>query len=140
LKFICHKIEDLPGIARQIFDYGKKYTIWLLKGEMGSGKTTFITALTQIIGTSDHVSSPSYSIVNEYVSKKGEKLYHFDFFRVKEIDEIFDIGFEEYIDSGNLCLIEWPELVENFLPEKHLIVHINIPDKETRIFNVIKNE
>ncbi len=107
---------------------------------MGSGKTTFVTALTQIIGTSDHVSSPSYSIVNEYVSKKGEKLYHFDFFRVKEIDEIFDIGFEEYIDSGNLCLIEWPELVENFLPEKNLIVHINIPDKETRIFNVIKNE
>lgn len=107
---------------------------------MGSGKTTFVSAVIQIVGTSDHVRSPSYSIVNEYRSIKGEKLYHFDFFRVKDIYEIFDIGFEEYLDSGNFCLIEWPELVENFLPEKHLIIHINNPDKETRIFNVTKNE
>ncbi len=107
---------------------------------MGSGKTTLVIALTRILGTSDHVSSPSYSIVNEYRSATGEKLFHFDFFRVKDIYEILDIGFEEYIDSGNFCLIEWPELIENFLPEKYLIIHINNPDKETRIFNVTKHE
>jgi tRNA threonylcarbamoyladenosine biosynthesis protein TsaE len=140
LKFICHKIEDLPIIAQEIFNYGKEFSIWLLKGEMGSGKTTFVIALTRILGTSDHVSSPSYSIVNEYISANGEKLFHFDFFRVKDIYEILDIGFEEYIDSGNLCLIEWPELIENFLPEKYLIIQINNPDKESRIFNVTKHE
>ena len=107
---------------------------------MGSGKTTFVIALTRILGTSDHVSSPSYSIVNEYKSADGEKLFHFDFFRVKNIYEIMDIGIEEYIDSGNLCLIEWPELIEHFLPEKHLIIHIYNPEKETRIFNVTKHE
>jgi len=107
---------------------------------MGSGKTTFVTALARMLGTPDHVSSPSYSIVNEYESSDGKKLFHFDFFRVKDIYEILDIGFEEYIDSGNLCLIEWPELVENFLPEKHLIINIQNPDKETRIFNVTKHE
>lgn len=107
---------------------------------MGSGKTTFVTALTQVLGTPDHVSSPSYSIVNEYKSTKEDRVYHFDFFRVKDIYEILDIGFEEYIDSGNLCLIEWPELVEDFLPEKHLIIYISNPDRETRIFNVTKHE
>ncbi|MBS0000956.1 MAG: tRNA (adenosine(37)-N6)-threonylcarbamoyltransferase complex ATPase subunit type 1 TsaE [Cyclobacteriaceae bacterium] len=138
MKLICHTIEDLPDVAKRIYDYGRDRTIWLLKGEMGSGKTTFVTTLSRIIGTTDHVNSPSYAIVNEYRSTQGEKLYHFDFFRARDVDEIFDIGFEEYVDSGDLCLIEWPELIENFLPEKHLIIHIKIPDRETRIFNVTK--
>jgi len=140
LKIICHTIEDLPEITNQIYDYGKKFSIWLLKGEMGAGKTTFVLALAEIIGIHDHVSSPSYSIIHEYESLTGEKLYHFDFFRVNNVSEIFDIGFDEYIDSGNLCLIEWPELIENYLPDKYLIINIDNPDKEERIFNVIKYE
>jgi len=121
-------------------EYARGYSVWILKGTMGAGKTTFITALIEWIGTSDYVSSPSFSIVNEYETLLGEKIYHFDFFRVKDINEIFDIGIEEYIDSGNLCLIEWPELFENYLPDKHLVIQINNPEEETRIFNVVKNE
>jgi len=78
--------------------------------------------------------------VNEYKSDTEDRLFHFDFFRVKDIYEILDIGFEEYVDSGDLCLIEWPELVEDFLPDKHLTIHISNPDRETRIFNVTKHE
>jgi tRNA threonylcarbamoyladenosine biosynthesis protein TsaE len=140
LEIICNSIEDLPDVAEKIIEYGRGYTVWLLKGAMGAGKTTFITALAEKIGISDYVSSPSYSIVNEYKTRRGEKIYHFDFFRVKDIYEIFDIGIDEYIDSGDLCLIEWPELFEDFLPEKHLIIQIKNPEREKRIFNVIKHE
>lgn len=138
MKIICNRIEDLPVTAKRIYDFGREYRIWLLKGEMGSGKTTLVKEITRIIGTTDQVNSPSYAIVNEYLANNGEKLYHFDFFRAKDVQEILDIGFEEYVDSGDRCLIEWPELVENFLPDKHLIIQITIPDRETRVFNVIK--
>jgi tRNA threonylcarbamoyladenosine biosynthesis protein TsaE len=140
LEFICHKIEDLPDIARQIYEIGRDYPVWLLKGEMGSGKTTLVTAIAGVIGTTDPVNSPSYAIVNEYKSTNGNRLYHFDFFRVKDVSEILDIGFEEYIDSGDFCLIEWPELIESFLPRHHFIIHIKMPDRKTRIFNLTKNE
>jgi tRNA threonylcarbamoyladenosine biosynthesis protein TsaE len=140
LEIICHTIEDLPDVAKKILDYGRGYSVWLVKGSMGAGKTTFITALTEKIGTSDYVSSPSYSIVNEYKAMDGGNIYHFDFFRVKNINEVFDIGIEEYIDTGNLCLIEWPEIFEDYLPERHLEIQINNPERQTRIFNVTKNE
>jgi tRNA threonylcarbamoyladenosine biosynthesis protein TsaE len=140
LEIICNKIEDLPETAKRIYDFGRQNTIWLLKGEMGSGKTTLVKEFARIIGTTDQVNSPSYAIVNEYQSISGNPFYHFDFFRAKDVQEILDIGFEEYLDSGNLCLIEWPELVVDLLPEKHLIIDITIPDREKRIFNVIKNE
>ena len=137
MKIICNRIEDLPETAKRIYDFGREYRIWLLKGEMGSGKTTLVKEITRIIGTTDRVNSPSYAIVNEYLANNGERLYHFDFFRAKDVQEILDIGFEEYVDSGERCLIEWPELVENLLPDKHLIIHITMPDRETRVFNVI---
>ncbi len=140
MKIVCEKIEDLPNIAKQIYDYGKEVSIWLLKGEMGAGKTTFVLALTKIIGIHNHVSSPSYSIIHEYKSLKGEKLYHFDFFRVNSISEILDIGFDEYVDSGSLCLIEWPELIENYLTDTYLIIDIKNPDKVMRIYNILKHE
>ena len=90
---------------------------------MGVGKTTFIKALCDVLEVEDYVTSPTFSLVNEYSSSKGE-LYHFDFYRIKNIHEVYDFGYEEYFYSGNICLIEWPELVDPLLPSNTVIVKI----------------
>ena len=93
-------------------------------GSMGAGKTTLIKNLCHKMGVTDEVNSPTFAIVNEYVTEEGESVYHFDFYRIKKLEEAYDIGFENYFDSGNLCLIEWPEMIEPLLPEKYIRVVI----------------
>lgn len=93
-------------------------------GTMGAGKTTFIRALCQHLGVRDVINSPTFAIVNEYLSGSGEPIYHFDFYRIRKLQEAIDIGYYDYTDSGNLCLMEWPELVEDILPEDTLKVNI----------------
>lgn len=93
-------------------------------GSMGAGKTTFIKALCEQLGVNDVITSPTFAIVNEYTAGNGEPVYHFDFYRIKKIDEVYDMGYEDYFYSGNLCLIEWPELIEDLLPEDALRVTI----------------
>lgn len=93
-------------------------------GSMGAGKTTFIKALCEQLGVDDVITSPTFAIVNEYTAGNGEPVYHFDFYRIKKIDEVYDMGYEDYFYSGNLCLIEWPELIEDLLPEDALRVTI----------------
>ncbi len=140
LELYCDTVEQLPATVDRIYEFGKDFRIWLLKGEMGAGKTTVIHTLTDRIGTLDHVSSPSYSIVHEYVMNDGKKVFHFDFFRTRSVAEIFDIGIDEYIDSGHLCLMEWPELLEPYLEDKYLSIRIFNPEEEKRIFIVKKHE
>jgi len=123
-----------------IFDFGKNINVWLLKGEMGSGKTTFMNSLAAYIGVIDIVNSPSFSIVNEYQTRNGQTLYHFDFFRIKSPEEAFGLGFFEYIDSGYYCFIEWPEIVEPFLKKPFVEVIINVANADSRIFNVNIND
>ena len=103
---------------------------------MGAGKTTFITALCRVLGVrSDAVSSPTFAIVNEYRAASGEPVYHFDFYRITKLEEALDIGLYDYLDSGALCLMEWPENVEGLLPEETLKVHISVaPDGARTIF------
>ena len=100
---------------------------------MGAGKTTFTTALCRALGVADDaVSSPTFSIVNEYRTSDGESLFHFDFYRITKIAEALDIGFYDYIDSGCLCLMEWPENIEEIIPEETLRVHISVNFDESR--------
>lgn len=107
-------------------------TIIAFYGSMGAGKTTFITALCNVLGVNDIVTSPTFTIVNEYMDAAGEYVYHFDFYRINRIAEAMDIGLYEYLDSGRLCLIEWPEMIEELLPEETLRVRITVNDDLSR--------
>ena len=107
-------------------------TVIAFYGQMGAGKTTFITALCKVLGVDDVVTSPTFTIVNEYRSGNGDPVYHFDFYRINRIAEALDIGLFEYFDSGRLCLMEWPEMIEELLPEDTLKVKIEVLDENTR--------
>ena len=115
------KINNLEGIdnaAREFVAGMGKSRVFALYGKMGAGKTTFIKAVCEQLGVEDVITSPTFAIVNEYTSEtSGDTIYHFDFYRIKKLDEVYDMGYEEYFYSGSLCFIEWPELIESLLPE-----------------------
>lgn len=125
-------LHDLPQAAHQIIEYFDDYRIVALYGEMGAGKTTLISEIAAQMGVTDSVSSPTFSLVNQYNTDEGERIFHFDFYRINKIEEAFDFGYEEYFFSGELCLIEWPEKIEELLPEDTLVVRIEV-DQDTHI-------
>ncbi len=130
------KVRDLSCLdaaAEQFLAATAKYRVIAFYAPMGAGKTTFITAICRALGVRDDaVSSPSFAIVNEYRSGSGEPLFHFDFYRIEKLSEALDLGFYDYIDSGYLCLIEWPENIEELLPEDTLSVHITVETDGSR--------
>lgn len=132
-------IKDLSGIdaaAKQFLKALGQRRIVAFYAPMGAGKTTFITAVCKALGVRDDaVSSPSFAIVNEYRGSDGQSIFHFDFYRIDKIAEALDIGFFEYIDSGNLCLMEWPENIEEILPEETLRVHITVLSDQSRLLS-----
>lgn len=108
---------ELPAAARCFIEAMGEHTLFAFYGKMGAGKTTFIKALCEALGVEDPVTSPTFALVNEYRSATtGELIYHFDFYRIKKLEEVYDMGYEDYFYSGALCFIEWPELVEDLLP------------------------
>lgn len=113
MQFIINKLADWQGVVDKIIP-DLQHNIFLLKGNLGAGKTTFTQFLLKKLGSTDEVNSPTYSIVNEYNTPKG-KIYHFDLYRLKSIEEVYDIGIEEYLDNAFLCIIEWPEVYEEEL-------------------------
>ena len=123
------KIENLDKIREAAKEFVANIgdsTVFAFYGKMGAGKTTFVKAVCEELGVDDVITSPTFSIVNEYRSEKtGELIYHFDFYRVKKIEEVYDMGFEDYFYSGALCFIEWPELCEEVLPDDTVKVSIN---------------
>lgn len=125
-------IESLPVAARQFVDAIGDRRIFAFYGAMGAGKTTFVKAVCEHLGVKDAVNSPTFAIVNEYEAGNGEPIYHFDFYRIKRMDEVLDIGYEEYVDSGALCLMEWPELIEPLLPDETVRVTITVNTDGTR--------
>lgn len=118
-------IQDLPLVATEILKAHPDKKVFLFNGEMGVGKTTLIKALCQILGVEDEVSSPTFSIVNEYKGTCGS-VFHFDFYRLEDTEEAFNMGAEEYFFSQQYCLIEWPEIVDNLLPASDKYVSIDI--------------
>ena len=114
---ILNSLSELPAAAVQIIEAIGDRNVLAFYGEMGVGKTTFIKAVCVALGVKETISSPTFSIVNEYLSASGRKIYHFDFYRIKDINEAFDMGYEEYLYSDALCFIEWPEKIEAILPE-----------------------
>jgi len=129
-------IDDLPEAAEMILQMLRPDGIAAFYGEMGAGKTTLIRALCEQLGVRDNVNSPTFSIVNEYQTPEGDAVYHFDFYRVDKPEEALDFGYEEYIDSGNRCLIEWPEKIESLLPEDIDRVFIRVNDNGGREITV----
>lgn len=127
--------EDLKSAAIQLLEFAKDEKIFLFEGDMGAGKTTFIKVICEMLGVEDLVSSPTFSIVNEYLAE-SEKIYHFDFYRIKNIQEAYDIGYEEYFYSGDRCLVEWPERIAALLPEHHLKVDIQVTGPEQRMISL----
>jgi tRNA threonylcarbamoyladenosine biosynthesis protein TsaE len=133
--------ENIREAARKFISLMEKTTIFAFHGEMGAGKTTFIKAVCEELGVKDSVNSPTFAIINEYESSKAAagRIYHFDFYRLSGengLQEVSDLGLDEYFDSQALCFIEWPEVVESLLPEKTKHVYINIRDKETRSIEI----
>jgi tRNA threonylcarbamoyladenosine biosynthesis protein TsaE len=116
--------EELMSVAKELSGAGKAFNIWLFFGEMGSGKTTLIKAIGEFLGVRDTMSSPTFSLVNEYQALGGKKIYHFDLYRLKNEKEIFDIGVEEYFYSDDLCLVEWPEKLGTLTPPMHFKIRI----------------
>ena len=117
--------DNLQQAAAEFATLFRDHKIFAFYGQMGVGKTTFINAICQYLGVTDPTSSPTFAIVNEYaLPQPGEVIYHFDFYRIKSLAEVYDIGYEDYFYSGNLCFIEWPELIEPLLPEEAVKVHI----------------
>ena len=134
--FYINKAQELDEIAKAIVKVFKNEKKIVFFGEMGVGKTTLIKSICKVLNVQDVVTSPTFSVVNEYQSKDGNSLYHFDFYRIKNQEELFDLGLEEYIYSDNYCFIEWPEKAEGLLSDNFIQVQMT-KNKECRIIKVI---
>ena len=117
-------IEEIAVAAKEFVTAMGDRKVFAFYGKMGAGKTTFIKAVCEELGVEDVINSPTFAIVNEYVDGKGEPVYHFDFYRIKNLQEVLDIGYEDYVYSGHMCFMEWPELIENLLPDDAVKVTI----------------
>jgi tRNA threonylcarbamoyladenosine biosynthesis protein TsaE len=125
---VLNEPDLLPAAEKLLATYPKQ-RIFAFYGKMGAGKTTFIKVISSLLGAVDVVQSPSFAIINEYRTSKGESIFHFDFYRITKQEEVFDIGYEDYIYSGSYCFIEWPELVEELLPISTVKVKIKGEDQ-----------
>ena len=132
---VINRLEDLPTIARQLLPLISQHTIVAFYGAMGAGKTTLIKALCEAMGIDNMVNSPTFALVNEYRLPTGKPVFHFDFYRINKIEEVYDMGYEDYFYSGNLCLIEWPELIESLLPAGALRLHIDVNNEGQRVIS-----
>lgn len=133
MQISINSASELPNVAQELLAFADGHKFFIFEGDMAAGKTTFIKSLCEAIGVEDVVSSPTFSIVNEYESNNGP-VYHFDFYRLKNIREAYDIGYEEYFYSDNYCLVEWPSKVEELLPEEYIKIEITVTGNEQRLF------
>ncbi len=133
LRILSKTLSDLDEVAKLIITFAGSNKIWLFYGEMGAGKTTLIKHICEKLEVSDRVSSPTFSIVNEYQGEKVGKVFHFDFYRIKSETEAMDIGYEEYFYSGTYCLVEWPEKIPNLIPDQFLRINITTQEDFSRL-------
>ncbi len=124
--YTCQSPDELQPIAAKLIEYHKAKRIFAFHGEMGAGKTTFIKTICAYLKVTDTVSSPTFAIVNEYLTENSGSIFHFDLYRIKSWSEMLEIGYDEYFNSGNYCLLEWPEKIVNLLPEETVNVYITV--------------
>ena len=131
------KIKDLEHIseaAREFVNYIGDRRVFAFYGSMGAGKTTFVKAVCEVLGVEDVITSPTFAIVTEYtIGQQPTAIYHFDFYRIKKLEEVYDMGYEDYFYSGSLCFIEWPELIEELLPDDAVKVSITEQEDGSRV-------
>jgi tRNA threonylcarbamoyladenosine biosynthesis protein TsaE len=132
---IVTSVEGLKEAAAKLIDKFPNHKVFALYGKMGAGKTTFIQAICRYLGSDDNVTSPTFALINEYNTKDLSSIFHFDFYRIEDIEEAFDLGYEDYIYSGDYCFIEWPEMIESLLPENIVKVEIESQQNESRIIS-----
>lgn len=137
IKIEVNGLAGLDDAAAQIITFAQKEPIFIFEGEMGAGKTTLIKVLAKALGVTEIVTSPTFSIVNEY-DAQGKVIYHFDFYRIKNLQEAYDIGYEEYFYSGNICFIEWPEKIVSLLPKQYVKIAIEALSENDRILSISK--
>ena len=126
-----YSLENLSEVAEELISSAENKTL-LFYGQMGVGKTTLIKEICKQLGIFDNISSPTFSLVNEYQSSNNEKIFHFDFYRIEDEEEALDMGIEEYFDNNDWCLVEWPENIENLLPLGAVQIHLSILNNEQR--------
>ncbi len=131
-------LDELQFAAEKLVSFADTEKIFLFYGDMGAGKTTFIKSLCECLGTKENVTSPTFSIVNQYQGDAA-KIYHFDFYRLKKQEEALDMGYEEYFYSGDYCFIEWPEKIADLLPEHYIRVDIQVLSNNNRMLTFTKN-
>ncbi len=136
MNFVLKDISDIDTAAKIFVEKFGDKKIFAFYGEMGAGKTTFIKAVCKSMGVTGTITSPTFSLVNEYKTDNGMTIYHFDFYRIENIEEVYDFGYEDYFYSDKMCFIEWPELVETLLPEDVVEVKISADDNEQRLISV----
>jgi tRNA threonylcarbamoyladenosine biosynthesis protein TsaE len=133
------RIKDkrhLPAAAKQLLEQSGGKKIFAFYGSMGAGKTTIIKAVCECLGTIDIASSPTFTLVNEYKTSTGQSIFHIDFYRIKKQEEVYDFGIEEYLSGDSYCFMEWPELIEEILPDDTLKVRISVDTNEQRILSI----
>lgn len=133
MRIEINHISEINNAARQFVDQIGDKTVIALYGAMGAGKTTFIKAVCEELGVTETITSPTFAIVNEYKSGEGNSIYHFDFYRINKLEEVYDFGYEDYFYNGNLCFIEWPELIESLLPDNCLKLKISEKENGVRL-------
>ena len=132
MEITIKSLDTIQEAAKEFNNRMGEGKVFAFYGKMGAGKTTFIKALCETLGVKDVITSPTFSLINEYTDGKGNSIYHFDFYRIKKLEEVYDMGYEDYFYSGNLCLLEWPELIEEILPENVIKVTIEEQADGTR--------
>ncbi|MCM1151793.1 MAG: tRNA (adenosine(37)-N6)-threonylcarbamoyltransferase complex ATPase subunit type 1 TsaE [Alistipes sp.] len=128
--------DELPQAAAAIVELLGPRTVVALRGEMGAGKTTLIREIAAQLGAADTVTSPTFAIVNQYEGDGGRRICHFDFYRIEDLREAYDFGYEEYFYSGDVCLVEWPEKIEPLLPDERIEVRITVDGPTARTFEI----
>ena len=128
-----YQLEELEEAAKLLIETFPENRVFAFYGKMGAGKTTFIQVVCKTLGSDDYVTSPTFAIINEYSDADFNPIFHFDFYRIKDIGEAFDLGYEDYLYSGSYCLMEWPEKIEQILPKNIVEVKITVDENEHRL-------
>jgi tRNA threonylcarbamoyladenosine biosynthesis protein TsaE len=131
-------IKALAKAAKKLIEKFPDQRVFAFYGKMGAGKTTFIQAVCKELGTPDNVTSPTFALINEYKTEAGDSIFHFDFYRIKDLEEAYDLGYEDYFYSKDYCLIEWPEKIEPLLPQNYVDVKIEVLENGSRLISAKK--